>query len=314
MKERLLSFVVCPECKSDFSLEGKVYESAEVKEGSLLCKSCARTYPIKNFIPRFVGGDSYVDNFSFEWQVHRTTQLDSVNGTKQSEESFKSSTGWNPEDLKGKLTLDVGCGTGRYSEIALNYGAELIMMDLSFAVDSAFLNMGLKEMVHLIQADVFHLPFKPEQFDVIFSIGVLHHTPDPPGAFSCLPPLLKKNGKIAIWVYDKYFVERMSIMSQLYRKITRKLPRRWLYALSYFAVPYYYLALIPWLGLFFRALVPISVHPNWRWRVLDTFDWYSPSYTWGFSAGEVFEWFEMMGLKNIKVLKYPPVSVRGEKV
>lgn len=313
MKERLLDFIVCPECKTDFALEGEVHQSGEIKEGLLVCKSCKRTYPVKNFIPRFVPGNSYVDSFSFQWQLHRTTQLDSVSGTKESEECFKRYTGWSPEDLKGRLTLDVGCGTGRYSEIAYNYGAEVIMIDLSFAIDAAFLNIGLKEGAHIIQADIFHLPFRPEQFDVIFSIGVLHHTPEPERAFSCLPPLLKKGGKIAIWVYDRYFVEKLTIMSRFYRKITRILPRRWLYALSHLAIPYYYLTRIPIAGPFFLALVPISTHPNWQWRVLDTFDWYSPNYTWGFTAGEVFEWFEKHGLKNIKVLKYPPVSVRGER-
>jgi SAM-dependent methyltransferase len=62
---------------------------------------------------------------------------------------------------------------GRYAEIVNKYGSEVVGIDMSYAIDTAFENMGLRGKVHFIQADIFNLPFKPGTFDYIFSIGVI---------------------------------------------------------------------------------------------------------------------------------------------
>ncbi len=63
---------------------------------------------------------------------------------------------------------------------------------------------------------------------------------------------------------------------------------------------------------FLRYLLPVSNHPDWRWRVLDTFDWYSPRYQSKHTYEEVFRWFESEGLISNRVLGYP-IGVSGEK-
>jgi SAM-dependent methyltransferase len=53
---------------------------------------------------------------------------------------------------------------------------------------------------HVVQADIFKLPFK-KSFDYAFSVGVLHHTPDPKKAFVSLASKVKKGGAISAWIY-----------------------------------------------------------------------------------------------------------------
>jgi len=191
VKERLLDLLACPECGSEF--EVNVFTvMEEIKEGELICRSCGRAYPIKNYIPRFVKTDGYVDTFSFEWYKHKTTQLDSRTGRDETEKTFK----FDLNKIKKSLLLDAGCGVGRFMEIALKYGAEVVGVDLSFAVDAAQENLGFNKNAHIIQADIFRLPFKKEIFDKIFSIGVLHHAPDTREAFARLLPFLKKEERL----------------------------------------------------------------------------------------------------------------------
>lgn len=304
MKRRLLKLVVCPKCKKELKLKVKEKVKTEIKEGELRCLGCGIKYPIVRFIPRFVKNDKEVENFSFEWQIHQTTQLDSFNINKISKTTFKDKTGFEKKDLKNKLVLDAGCGMGRFMEVALDFGAEVIGVDLSLSVEAAYKNIGKRKKCHLIQADIFNLPFKKDTFDVAFSIGVLHHTPDTKKAFMKLPRLVKPGGKIAIWVYGENTFRPYDFFSRYYRMITPRLPKKLLYVFSHLAVPLYWTYKIPVIGTLINLIIPYSTDPNWRWRILDTFDWYSPKYQWKHTYPEVSEWFTKANLKVIKILPY----------
>ncbi len=314
MKEELLKILVCPECKGGLDLKDTMIENNEIEKGRLICKSCGAEYSVLDYIPRFVKNDKYVDNFSFEWTLHRKTQLDSFSGTDESDNSFKERTGFDPESLKDKLVLDVGCGSGRYSEVAGKYGATVIGVDLSYSVDAAFANLGFKKNINIVQADVFALPFRDGIFDYIFSIGVLHHTPSTQKAFKCLPKLLKPGGEIAIWVYpNEGFNTRVyNKISDFYRLFTTKLPKKLLYRIAYVSLPLYYLKKIKPLTSFGYLVFPASDHPDREWRVLDTFDWYSPKYQWKHTYHELASWFKGSGLTEIKALGVP-VAMKGVK-
>jgi len=86
--------------------------------------------------------------------------------------------------------LDVGCGMGRFAEVVTRWGARVVGIDLSVAAKVAVKNLADREFVGF-QADVFALPFAPETFDCIYSMGVLHHTPDCEKAVKVLPQYLK---------------------------------------------------------------------------------------------------------------------------
>lgn len=304
MKERLLTFLACPQCGGELNLTATDRHGAEVIGGELTCTSGGHGFPVTRGVPRFVSSDAYVDNFSFEWTVNRVTQLDSHTGRKDSEISFRQKSGFTPAELQGKTVLDIGVGTGRFAEIAARTAGEVIGVDLSFAVDSAYRNLGNKPNVHIVQGDAFRLPFKKDVFDFVYSIGVLHHTPNTRAAFEASLPFLKRGGKIAIWVYD-WWSHQPYKLSQFYRKFTTRLPKPILYRLCHLAIPYYYLCRIPGLRYPLKVLCFMADWPDWRWRVLDTFDWYSPKYQWWHTDHEVFTWFSESGLKDIRILELP---------
>ena len=314
MKHKLLDLLRCPACKGRLSLVTEVLESGEIKEGTLTC-SCRKSYRIKNFIPRFVEDDSYLGSFSFEWDVHRTTQLDSRNKRNlmkdNAESIFSKRVTFPLSGLKDKLVLDAGCGVGRFAEIACNSGAEVVGVDASFAIDAAFENIGKRPNIHLVQADIFNLPFDTGTFDFIYSFGVLHHTPDCQGAFGKLPPLLKKDGSLSMFVYSRYN-KAIVYSSAFWRAFTTRMPKRLLYAFCHISVPLYFLYKIPLIGHIGRMLFVIPMIPHWKWRVLDTFDWYSPKYQSKHTHAEVFKWFKNAGLSDISVFE-DEITMMGRK-
>jgi SAM-dependent methyltransferase len=212
--------------------------------------------------------------------------------------------------VRGKLVLEVGCGMGRFADVVSRWGGNVVGCDLSQAVEAAYQNLGQRDNVVILQADLFELPFRDEVFDVIYSIGVLHHTPDCEKAFRALIRFLKPGGKIAIWVYGT--MGPWERFSRVYRRLTVRMPPRLLHTLCYLAIPMYYIYRIPLLGNALWMLLPMSRHPRPEWRVLDTFDWYSPKYQSLHTYPEVYRWFRSEGLVDIQ-LPDVPVAASGVK-
>lgn len=310
MRAELLKWLQCRRCGSGYVPSASAVDGPEIISGELRC-CCPQGVPVLKGIPRFVPSEQYTASFGFEWTRHRQTQLDSFTGRGESARRLRESSDFPLDELCGKLVLDAGCGAGRFAEVVADHGGTVVGVDLSLAVEAASRNLAGRENVHLLQADLHELPFAEGTFDVIYSLGVLHHTPSPERAFMALPGLLKPGGKISITVYSSY--QKIFVYnSRFWRAITTRLPRRVLYYLCFSAVPLYYLYRIPVLGDLMKMFFLISLHPDWRWRVLDTFDWYSPAYQHWFTHHEVFQWFDRAGLRNVKVLP-AAVSLIGER-
>ena len=83
-----------------------------------------------------------------------------------------------------------------------------------------------------MQADIFNLPFAPGTFDFVYSVGVLHHLPDPQRGLESIAPLAKENGLVSIWVYSK---ERRltNFMLELVRGATSRMPHSVVQGLSF---------------------------------------------------------------------------------
>jgi 2-polyprenyl-3-methyl-5-hydroxy-6-metoxy-1,4-benzoquinol methylase len=300
VKTELTELIVCPDCGADLRTELTDRSGSDIVSGVLVCVGDGHRFPIRDSIPRFVASDQYADAFALEWNSFRTDHLDSFTGLDYLDTQLQSCLTFPLDELSGKLVLDAGCGLGRFTEICLNHGARVVAVDLSGAIDAAYQNLRHRTGVHFIQADIFRLPLKQQSFDFVYSWGVLHHTPDPPTAFAQLPPLVKPGGRLMTFVYSSYNKAYLAT-TELYRKLTTRLPQKLLLRLCYVAVPLYYVSKIPLVGPFItRVLLPVSVRPpTHRWRVGNTFDLYSPTYAFTYDHVEVYGWFRKAGLAEI---------------
>ena len=305
--ERLAPMLRCLRCKCELALQNYGFQ----------CRVCSSVFPITNGVLRFVESQGYAENFGFEWGKYSRTQLDNEI-SNLSERQFLESTGFSPAELKGKWVLDIGCGMGRFAEVASRWGANVVGIDLSLAADVAARNLSARENVWICQASVLNLPFLEQSFDYIYSIGVLHHTPNCEQAVKELPRLLKPGGRLAVWLYSSY--NPWYRMSDVYRKVTRRMPQKLLYKLCYGAIPLYgmhqVLRKVPFVGKPTSSLIawvlPMSFNKDPEWRRLDTFDWYSPWYQSKHSYEEAFRWFESCGMEDLHVAE-EPISVNGRR-
>jgi SAM-dependent methyltransferase len=305
--QELLAHLRCPLCRA----------ALVNNDGGFLCGTCGRRFPNVRGVVRFVDESNYADSFGYQWQRFQLTQMDHE-GKNLSEMDFIRKTALKPEDFKGKLVLDVGCGTGRFAEVATRWGARVVGIDLSAAAEVAAKNLCQREFVSF-QADVFALPFAPETFDCIYSMGVLHHTPDCERAVKVLPQYLKPGGTLAVWLYSGY--NKWYRFSDQYRKITHRLSPRVLHRFFSLAVPFFYwldrgLRVVPLVGRPVAGVVhhvfPVNFHRDPDVRILDTLDWYSPKYQSKHTYEQVFRWFESCGMEGLSVGEVA-VGVRGRR-
>ncbi len=310
MKNSALQVLVCPACKGGLDLIGPVHRGGEILEARLECAACRTGYPVVRGVPRFVSAGSYAGSFGYQWKRFRSVQLDSVNGSDESDRYFRATTGWSAADLHGSTVLDAGVGAGRYAEIAARAGAQVFGVDLTEAVDAAYDNIGTRPGVNLIQADIFAMPFRDGTFDRAYSIGVLHHTPDPRSAFERVAKAVRPGGSLAVYLYPHPGMARH--FPDMIRRVTTRLPHRVMLALSSLAVPLYFPYRVPGIGKVLHLVAPISMHPRGRARWLDTFDWYTPKYQWKLQHPEVFGWFRENGFGSIE-LAQDPIRMRGVK-
>ena len=309
MKVRSLDVFVCPTCHGALRLRRKG-SGAEILEGDLTCSTCGSSYQITNGIPRFVHTEPYARSFAFQWQWFRTVQMDSITGASKSDATLSATTGWRDDEYAGRRLLDAGVGAGRFAERAAAKGAEVFGIDVTTAIDATYRNIGGLDNVHLAQADVFALPFRDKTFDLVYSIGVLHHTPDPAAAFASVARALVPGGKLAIFVYARYGPSHR--VSDAIRLVTTRLPLRVTWVLSAVAVPLYWMYRVPVVGRLLSAALPISMEPMWRWRWLDTFDWYSPTHQSKHLYPEVFRWFTENGMTVVDI-RDGPIRMSGVK-
>ena len=235
MKEKLLDLLACPTCGGDIFLAyASKYDDKEIIDGVLTCKKCDREYKVVRGVPRFVDlgkieEDKAATAENFGWQWTNFTQED----PKYNEQFL----GWlqpvKKEFFKDKIVLEGGCGKGRHTKLAAEWGAkEVVGIDLGDGVETAFAVTRKMPNAHIIQCDIFKLPLK-KAFDYAFSVGVLHHTPDPKKAFVSLASKVKKDGYISAWIYGAENNEWISkFVNPIRTSFTSQISQPLLYQLS----------------------------------------------------------------------------------
>ncbi len=346
MKIKLIEQIICPECRTDFSLKIKKKEKEEIIEGSLTCTK-KHSFLIIGGIPRLVSDkqQDFVkteDAFSSKWRYFNKTYHNKkwVEGQKK---WFLERFGWNTISkldsflkTRSKI-LDAGTGVGNSARLfSSNPNAQVFAIDASESVEYAYKKYHKIKNIHFLQADIRKLPFRKNFFDFICSDQVLHHTKDTESSFKMLAKLLVKKGLISIYVYRKKgplrefaddhirestvtmtekqcmeFSKSMALLgknlSQLKKKITITDD---IPLLKIKAGTYDVQRFLYWnfLKCWWSPDVPFDQ------SVATNYDWYFPKFAYRHSEEEVRRWFKDIKLKIIHFNEIESgYSVNGEK-
>ncbi|MCK4665265.1 methyltransferase domain-containing protein [Candidatus Dependentiae bacterium] len=342
MRKRFLELVNCPVDTGGFILEEFELDENHIISGKLTCKKCGREFPIINGVPRLLPDKLFYYTHVYHKEFFQNYEIKDGQGSATRKKTVSNATArtlksfsyqwrkfgkmfdfWkenfidytkplNEDFFKGKLGLDGGCGFGRHIYWASEFGSTMIGLDLSEAVESAYKNTKHKENVLIVQGDIYNPPFEKDSFDFFYSIGVLHHLPDPEGGFDSLLRFIKKGGTAFAWVYgerpgwsDKF--------STFLRRFTTKMKNMYLLHFICWLIALFVRVKIHWPYKFFRAIglkkiaekFPLRFHADFPFYVVvaDTFDRLSVPLVKYYSEEEFREWFTRNKLKDIKILK-----------
>ncbi len=239
------------------------------------------------------------NRFGYEWDKYSWVD-------ENYEGQFRNWTNpMTPDDWKGKRILDVGCGMGRNSFWPMKWGAT---SGIAFDYDErsvARAKETLKDFPssQVLFKSVYEIDWKDE-FDIAFSIGVIHHLKDPKLAVKNMVTALKPGGKLLIWVYgyegNEWIVK---YVDPVRLSITSKLPPPVVHFLSYFcSIPLFLFVKI------FRGpsgyLKQLSTFDLWHIHSI-VFDQLIPDVANYWKKDEVLALTEGLTLKDISVIAPP---------
>lgn len=231
MKKALLGYVVCPYCKTKFTLEVEKEKKGEIIEGKLKCPK-NHLYLITEGIPRLLEEKNLENSkrqvqssFNEKWKPETEATLkdkDFYNEWYLERYGFKNLEGLKEFLKDKKFILDAGTGLGRDSNFfSENSEGVVFGIDISKGIDVAYSRFN-KINTHFIQGDITKLPFKKDFFDYISCDFVIHHTPKPEQTFKHLLSHLRPQGQIAIYTYKVKGPIREFTDNFLREKITKK--------------------------------------------------------------------------------------------
>lgn len=280
--------------------------------------SCGRhTVPLINGIPRFVDNETYVSAFGAQWNRFSKTQLDSFSGLNITKTRLERCLyPVSLESLKDKKVIEIGCGAGRFTEILLQYGAHVVSIDMSSAVDANHSNFPITSTHIIAQADASDLPFEDEVFDIALCLGVLQHTGSPETILNGMHRVTKAGGFI---VFDHYrltlsFITRML---PLYRLIFRAFGIKntvkfceslvrvffpWHYILGRTYLTYAILSRISPIVTYIHCFKKLTYKQQREWSILDThdslFDYHKRMHT----KKSMLSWLKILNIVPLRIV------------
>ena len=241
-------------------------------------------------IPRMVpSGTNYADSFGLQWRTYRTTQLDSRTGATLSRDRARRCLGaecWQSLHADSRVhVLEVGCGAGRFTEVLLSTGAFVTSIDLSDAVDANQENFPQDAKHRIIQADVGDLPFLPRQYDIVFCLGVVQHTPSPERTIAKLYEQVKPGGWLVIdhYTYNlSEFTKAAPLVRMVLCRVSPEAGLRWSNRLVDWFLPFHRAVRHHRLGqillsrispvLAYYQVLSVGDELQREWALLDTHD------------------------------------------
>jgi SAM-dependent methyltransferase len=326
MNPNFLDYLVDPETREDLRLEVYSSDNGRIITGRLY--SSTNSYEIVDGIPRFVktsAKKNYASSFGFQWNRWPKIQFENQNLGRPMEghtsQMFRRITTLDDSDFKDKLSIDFGCGSGRFLDLVSSNGGFVIGLDLSDAVESAGEIFKNNPKVLVCQADILHSPIRDQVADFVYSIGVLHHTPSFREGVAEISRVAKDGSLISISVYGSGGYYDDAIVT-LYRRFFNFcnplfgyfLP--WIYSvlIVVFTRPLYRLPRVwkicrPLLGYF-----PCIQLRDIRWSILDTFDSLTPKFQRGINHFELFHSLQNSSIVQIAPSDWGGTALTGKKL
>jgi len=199
VREEFAELLACPSCEAPLTAEwscrgcGSRYEAPQAIP-NLRVQSDARTEIVRRFYER-APFPAYPPRDSIEWLRARAERSEFAHQLDRA----------IPGDAR---VLDLGCGTGQMSLYLasraerLVIGADLTRASLQLGAAAAR-RFGL-ERVQFVETDLQRPGLRRGSFDVVYSSGVLHHTPDPRASFARMARLARPGGMIIVGLYNAF--------------------------------------------------------------------------------------------------------------
>ncbi len=245
----MMTYLVCPNCRGDIAHAG----------AALNCRNCGAKYPVIDEVPRFDLPQAAEGGAAYTGRDERRTYWDSGwQARKQGDHAFLSSlqsrSDWHRyleeatrkytaaghvscieagrDAVHGNVVLDIGCGGGTSSAVFGYFGAHYIGIDHSAhaATNSLQYLRCVGGDGFTIQGNAEALPIRDDSIDVVYSNGVLHHTPNFRTAVDEAFRVLKPGGKAIIGLYSTYSTQfgLLRLIGALRGNLTRRAMDRWM--------------------------------------------------------------------------------------
>ncbi len=255
----------CPRCRA--SLEG----SADCYQ----CRACGADYPVKGgiirMLPDLSGAEEQVRSaFEFEHRRYRAARYLRI--SPKLIDAWLADVQLPREYFKGRTVLDVGCGSGRWTYAMASLGARVVSVDFTDAAVEVTreVTQGL-ENVDVIQASLFHLPFRAEQFDFIVMVYE-RRSPLKVVGTELLRMVLRRLSPEARYRACGRLVIKNRLLFQLLRGFVECIPLR-----------------------------KLSETLDAETAQFGLYDWYSPHYNHLHSVEEVQGWFRKAGFEDFRL-------------
>jgi SAM-dependent methyltransferase len=260
-------------------------------------------------------GEAVVARFDREWATFADV------GTDEQSKIFELYFDLIPRVAlgAGAVVLDAGCGAGRWAVQVASRGSRVVALDAGQSVELAHRN-GRPWGVQCVQGDVTKLPFASASFDVVYSLGVLHHVDATEEAATELVRALRPGGHCLIYLYyaldNRGPVFRMIYrLVDLVRRVLSRSPQAVVGPISDMIAALVYLPLARTSRTLRRlrfprlaSALPLSSYADRSFRTMrnDSLDRFGTRLEKRFTRSDIVRLMERAGLEDVRVAASAP--------
>ena len=322
MQAALLKRLVCPVDGAPLRLQAAEASGDEIRTGRLATPG--RRYPIVDGVPCFLGPRQRAasrQGFNDMWRFRRQGRFEKrdIYGMRPEARADWLAGRFGAPFAAGSWVLDAGCGSADLTRaLAARYpDTQFVGLEFTDEVRAVARSAPALPNLHFVQADLMAPPFEPGSFARVFSLGVLHHTPDTRAAFSRVATLVAPDGELLTWIYPDareslllaqlYFIRDVSFLGRGHRlppELRFRLSQLYALGLMPSAVAAYqgYRLLSPLLGAGYERALDrdLSLSDLYDTMTFCLYDNITPEHQFRHGKREVLAWFRSLGFAGLR--------------